>query len=69
MTYTCACCQGIFEQGWSDEEAEREAQNLWGVKGAISDPRMVEVCEDCFQLIHPGKFPELKDKAIEELGK
>lgn len=61
--FQCAMCKGIFEKGWSDEEAEKEAEELWGKKTSISDPRMVIVCDNCFQKIHPAKFPEKAERA------
>ena len=51
MTYTCEECGGTFDSIRSDEEAEREAENLWGVKDAASNPGMAIVCDECFKAI------------------
>lgn len=45
--YTCAECGGVFEYGWTDEEAEQESINNWGVSGHT--PGMAVVCDDCYQ--------------------
>ena len=44
--YTCALCKGVFEKGWSDEEALEEKIYLWGhIPRADCDL----VCDDCFK--------------------
>lgn len=43
-TYTCSVCENTYEKGWSDEEAMKEKNTLWG------DAPLEEfsiVCEDC----------------------
>ena len=44
--YRCACCRKVFEKGWSDEEARKEAKQ-W------SEEEMKEgeavVCDDCYK--------------------
>ena len=49
MTYTCAECNGTFEYGRTDEEANAEAKEFWGVDNASTNPHMDIVCEECFQ--------------------
>lgn len=45
-TYTCANCEGTFEKGRRDEEADAEARKLFG---DLYDPDNREVlCDDCF---------------------
>lgn len=43
--FECANCHGVFPKAWSDEEAQAEADEVWGA--ALDDP--VEVCDDCYQ--------------------
>lgn len=50
-TYECAGCGGTFTSRRSDEDAETEAEALWGVKDAASNPGMAIVCDDCFKAI------------------
>jgi len=45
--YQCAECGGIFEYGWTDEEAKAEqAANGWE---NIPDECMAVVCDDCYK--------------------
>lgn len=46
--YECAECHGVYEQVWSDEEAEAESKELFG-EIAPEDKRIV--CDDCFNRI------------------
>jgi hypothetical protein len=48
-TYTCAACQGTFTSIRPDSEAEKEAEELFGVKNASSDSSMACVCDNCYQ--------------------
>lgn len=48
-TYTCAHCGGTFERGWTDEEAQAESVQNFGVRGDA--PGMALVCDDCYQEI------------------
>ena len=68
-TYECTMCKGIFEKEISDEEVNKEAKEIWGVNNASENENMVIVCDDCFNKVHPDKFPELRDKVKEELKK
>lgn len=56
-TYTCARCRGVFEKGWTDEEAQAEATSLFG---AVPREQQEIVCDDCFQEMTaaypPAKF-------------
>lgn len=54
--FTCANCGETHAKGRSDEEAQAEANELWG-----DQPVMVVVCEDCFQAI-------MRRAAAEHLG-
>lgn len=46
--YKCALCKGVFEKGWSDEEALKEKDELWS---GISIEECDLVCDDCFKLM------------------
>jgi hypothetical protein len=45
--YKCAACGGVFEKGWSDEEALAELDETFGVPVECCDI----VCDDCFHEI------------------
>jgi DNA-directed RNA polymerase subunit RPC12/RpoP len=49
--FVCARCGGRFVKAISDDEADREAETLWGYRRASQKPReeMPVVCEDCFR--------------------
>ena len=59
--YRCAMCDGVFKNGWSDEEAIAEAEGFF--PGVPASERVV-VCDDCFTGIHPSKHPHLVEGAI-----
>lgn len=43
-TYTCSACHGVFESGWTDEEAQAEALSIFGAQcGPMS-----MVCDECW---------------------
>ena len=45
-TFTCAICNGEFEKGWSEEEAEAElSKNFPGFNKEECD----QVCDDCYK--------------------
>lgn len=46
--YACAQCLGTFEPVWTDEEADQEAKDNFGVENASSRDDFVVVCEDCY---------------------
>ena len=45
-TFTCDCCGGTFDKGWSEKEAAAESRELWGVD-INEDPTMAVICDDC----------------------
>ena len=45
--YQCAKCGEIYEKGWSDEEALKEAKELW--KPEEIEQGLEVVCDDCFK--------------------
>ena len=42
--YKCARCGNVYEKGWSDEEAEKEANEIWG---NIPKEERVVICDNC----------------------
>ena len=51
-TYKCANCGETFEEAWSDEEAKKEAADLFpGVPQAC----MEVVCDDCWKKMGFGE--------------
>ena len=53
--YRCASCNGIFEKGWSDEEAMEEKNRDFG-NAPMED--CVVVCDDCYQKFRPDTHPK-----------
>jgi len=47
--YICENCGGEFNKACSDEEANKEAEELFGVKEASNNENMGIVCDDCFE--------------------
>lgn len=43
--YKCAACHGVFEKGWSDEEARAERRNIFP---DAQDDDCAVVCDNCF---------------------
>ena len=51
--YQCDMCKGIFEKGWSDEEAKQEAEEIFGKNPNEWNDEQKVVCDDCFNKINP----------------
>jgi len=49
--YQCAECKGVFEKGWSDDEALAESDSKFPTV-ALED--MAVVCDDCFNQMMRG---------------
>lgn len=45
-TYTCDLCGGTFTAARDDEDAQREALEMFGKRG--DHPDMAIVCHDCY---------------------
>lgn len=67
--FTCEGCGKTYLKGWSDEEMDKEAKEIWDVENASAklDKGMAVVCDDCFVRFHPSKYPDLWDRAIGEI--
>lgn len=50
-SFTCEHCKGVFETAWSDEDSNKEAEQLWDVKDAHAQPHMAVVCDDCYMMM------------------
>ena len=48
-TYICECCGGVFEKERTDEEANAEAEDVFGVKNASEQEDMAIICDDCYK--------------------
>jgi hypothetical protein len=67
-TFTCGMCGGTFGKGWPDEEANREAADVWGIHpDEWPEGQPVEVCDPCYRKIDPAKHPDLREKIKREL--
>ena len=46
--YQCAACGGMFEKGWTDEEADAERKELFP---NLAESESAIVCDDCFKKV------------------
>lgn len=60
-TYICAMCGNEYEFETPHEEAVKEMKDLWGEQMTVNQCDIV--CDDCFQKIHPSKYPEQAEAA------
>jgi hypothetical protein len=44
--YQCDACNGIFEKGWTDEEADQECRKNFG---EIPENEKAVICDDCYK--------------------
>ena len=54
--YKCSMCQNVYEKGWSDEEAGKEAKKIWG--DIPTESRCV-ICDDCYHRRSPQNIQEM----------
>jgi len=61
-SYKCAHCQETFNEGWSDEEANVEALENFGVVEASKNASMARICDECYKAMKPWlkKQPEYR---------
>jgi hypothetical protein len=64
--FICDMCHGTFE-GREREEADTDAMMLWGVPNASARDDMITVCDECFERIHPDKFPEIAAEVRDQI--
>lgn len=65
--YECGHCHEVYEKGWSDEEAEKEAQDTFGKPSEEWVGGKVTVCDDCYQKMHPKDNPELVEETKNQI--
>lgn len=46
--FTCSICGETYDKLWSDDEANKEAEELWGVENASINDDMAVICDDCW---------------------
>ena len=54
--FTCDVCKKTYPKGWTDEEAAKEAQELWGAKieaSFVKPEDFAVICDDCFNNRNP----------------
>jgi len=51
--YQCAMCERVFEKGRSEEEARKEAKELFDIedKDIEQGDEVALICDDCFKKI------------------
>ncbi len=49
--FTCDRCGGVFEKGWTDDDALAEARDLFS-PAELENPAVV--CDDCWQEFMPN---------------
>ena len=49
-TFTCEMCGNTFEKGWTDEEAQDEARQIFG---EIPPEEQALTCDDCWRRFLP----------------
>lgn len=65
--YICELCKKEFEKAITDEEANKEAEELFGVKDASNRDDMAIICDDCFKKIMK-KETYILQKALRDLA-
>jgi hypothetical protein len=63
--YKCEMCNNIYEFGRSDEEAKKEAGEIWGEE-MVAHGDMAIICDDCFQKMNPKAHPLKVEKTKTE---
>ena len=53
--YQCEHCKGVFDKGWSDEDAKKEAEDNFGKHPDEWNDDQVIICDDCYKLLNPMK--------------
>jgi rubredoxin len=63
--YKCGHCGNVYEKGWTDEEAKKEAEEIFGKHPDDWNDGQVVICDDCFNLMNPKNHPDLLEKTKE----
>ena len=64
-TYKCANCGGVFKEGWTEEDAKKEAETMFGKPVDDWKEDGVVVCDDCYQVF----LKSVQNEDIEECKK
>ena len=54
--FTCDMCRNTYEKEWTDDEAEAEMKEIWGV---IPKEDRAIVCDDCFNSIEQNTLKKV----------
>ena len=54
--YICEICGNTYKKGWSNEEAEQEANDIWG---EIPLEEKAIICDDCFNKRNKDEIREM----------
>lgn len=65
--YTCAYCGDINTSERSDEEAKFEAEQIFGSAPDEWNGGYAVICDDCYQKMHPTKYPDLVEQVKSEI--
>jgi hypothetical protein len=65
--YQCAHCGNVYEKGWTDEEAEKEAAENFGKPTNEWRDNVAVICDDCYQKMNPKNYPELVEKVKKQI--
>jgi hypothetical protein len=63
--FTCDICHNTYNKGWTDEEAAKEAKEIWGAlleKGFVKPENFGVVCDDCFNNRTPIEIKQMGDE-------
>lgn len=52
--FTCGMCKGSFTKARSEDEANAEAKELFGIERASENAEAAVVCDDCFRILTGG---------------
>lgn len=61
--YQCAYCKGVFEKGWSDEDALAEAAEVFEKPVSEWNDEPAVICDDCYNRMHPSQHPGAVERA------
>lgn len=67
-TFVCCNCGKEYEESWTTEEAEKEAEELWGVKNASEAIGFDVICDDCFNVRTSEERKKMGDEFKEEMN-
>lgn len=60
--FKCAMCGEIYTKDWSEEEAKKEAETIFGKPIEDWNGGAAVICDDCFNKVNPADNPEYVKK-------